>query len=140
MLVDLLHKSFSLILENPKASMTKHVGAVGLRFRFLYLALYLVQSDYLPNGVSKYLLREKIYHTAFDYFTVRHHCPTQTHDELRSDIRTLIRFFSLVHGEKKFCNDSPITGRRRFRTIERRFDASIVFRNRQWNPERSECR
>lgn len=114
MLVDLLHKSFSLILENPKASMTKHVGAVGLRFRFLYLALYLVQSDYLPNGVSKYLLREKIYHTAFDYFTVRHHCPTQTHDELRSDIRTLIRFFSLVHGEKKFCNDSPVTGKRRF--------------------------
>ncbi|CAF0765748.1 unnamed protein product [Adineta ricciae] len=109
MLVDLLHKSLSLILENPKAQMTKHVGGVGLRFRFLYLALYLVQSDYLANGVSKHLLREKIYHTAFDYFTVRHHCPTQAHNELRSDIRTLIRFFSLVHGEKKFCNDSPMT-------------------------------
>ncbi|CAF1456162.1 unnamed protein product, partial [Adineta steineri] len=109
MLVDLLHKSLSLILENPKAPMTRHVGGVGLRFRFLYLALYLVQSDYLANGVSKYLLREKIYHTAFDYFTVRHHCPTQTHNELRNDIRTLIRFFSLVHGEKKFCSDSPVT-------------------------------
>ncbi|CAF1047050.1 unnamed protein product [Rotaria sordida] len=109
MLVDLLHKSLSLILENSKAPMTKHVGAVGLRFRFLYLALYLVQSDYLSDGVSKFLLREKIYHTAFDYFTVHHHCPTQTHNELRNDIRTLIRFFSLVHGEKKFCNDSPIT-------------------------------
>ena len=69
MLVDLLHKSLSLILENPKAQMTRHVGGVGLRFRFLYLALYLVQSDYLANGVSKHLLREKIYHTAFDYFT-----------------------------------------------------------------------
>ncbi|CAF3028596.1 unnamed protein product [Rotaria sp. Silwood2] len=109
MLVDLLHKSLSLILENPKAPMTKHIGAVGLRFRFLYLALYLVQSDYISDGVSKFLLREKIYHTAFDYFTVHHHCPTQTHNELRSDIRTLIRFFSLVHGEKKFCNDSPAT-------------------------------
>ena len=43
------------------------------------------------------------------HFSVHHHCPTQTHNELRSDIRTLIRFFSLVHGEKKFCNDSPIT-------------------------------
>jgi len=69
MLVDLLHKSLSLISNNPKAPMTKHVGAVGLRFRILYLALYLVQSDYLANGISKYLLREKIYHTAFDYFT-----------------------------------------------------------------------
>ncbi|CAF4667555.1 unnamed protein product [Rotaria socialis] len=107
MLVDLLHKSLSLILENPRAPMTKHIGAVGLRFRFVYLALYLVQSDYLADGVSKFLLREKIYHTAFDYFTVDHHCPTQTHNELRSDIRTLIRFFSLVHGEKKFCSDSP---------------------------------
>jgi hypothetical protein len=69
MLVDLFHKSLSLITGNPKASMTKHVSAVGLRFQFLYLALYLVQSDYLANGISKYLLREKIYHTAFDYFT-----------------------------------------------------------------------
>jgi hypothetical protein len=69
MLINLLHKSLSLLLENPKAQMTRHVGAVGLRFRFLYLALYLVQSDYLSNDVSKYLLREKVYHTAFDYFT-----------------------------------------------------------------------
>ena len=69
MLVDLFHKSLTLISENPRAFMTKHVGAVGLRFRVLYLALYLVQSSYLANGISKYLLREKIYHTAFDYFT-----------------------------------------------------------------------
>ena len=69
MLVDLFHKSLSLISDNPKAPMTKHVCAVGLRFRILYLALYLVQSDYLANGVSKDLLREKIYYTAFDYFT-----------------------------------------------------------------------
>ncbi|CAF1029135.1 unnamed protein product [Rotaria sordida] len=109
MLVDLFHKSLSLILENPRAPMTKHIGAVGLRFRILYLALYLVQSDYLSNGISKYLLREKVYHTAFDYFTVRHHCPTQSQHELKNDILKLIRFFSLVHGEKKFCNDSTVT-------------------------------
>ena len=69
MLVDLFHKSLSLILENPKISMTKYIDAVGLRFRFLYLALYLVQSDYLTDDFKKFLLREKIYHTAFDYFT-----------------------------------------------------------------------
>ena len=69
MLVNLLHKSLSLLLENPKAPLTKHVGAVGLRFRLLYLTLYLVQSDYLANGLCKFFLREKVYHTAFDYFT-----------------------------------------------------------------------
>lgn len=69
MLIDLLHKSLSFLSENPRAPMTKHVGAIGLRFRILYLALYLVQSDYLSNGLSKYVLREKIYQTAFDYFT-----------------------------------------------------------------------
>jgi len=47
-------------------------------------------------------------------FSVRHHCPTQSHNELRNDIRTLIRFFSLVHGEKKFCNDTPLIGKLRF--------------------------
>ncbi|CAF0893475.1 unnamed protein product [Adineta steineri] len=106
MLVDLFHKSLSLITENSKAPMTKHIESVGLRFQLLYLALYLVQSDYLATGISKYLLREKIYHTAFEYFTILHHCPTQSHNELRNDIRRLIRFFSLVHGEKKFCDDS----------------------------------
>ena len=69
MLVNLLHKSLPLLLENPRASMTKHVGAVGLRFRLLYVTLYLVQSDYLANGLCKSLLREKVYHMAFDYFT-----------------------------------------------------------------------
>lgn len=68
MLVDLFHKSLSLITENPKVSMTRHVEALGLRFQILHLALTLVQSDYLANGISKNLLREKIYHTAFDYF------------------------------------------------------------------------
>ena len=68
MLVDLFHKSLSVNVENPKVSMTKHVEAVGLRFQFLSLALNLVQSDYLANGISKNLLRDKIYHTAFDYF------------------------------------------------------------------------
>ena len=59
------------------------------------------------------ILRKTIYRNNLlrnFYNSVRHHCPTQTHNELRNDIRTLIRFFSLVHGEKKFCNDSPITG------------------------------
>lgn len=69
MLVDLLHKSLSLILENSKVIMTKHISAVGLRFKLLYLTLYLLQTDYLASGVSKYLLREKVYHAAFDYFT-----------------------------------------------------------------------
>jgi hypothetical protein len=69
MLINLLHKSLSLISDNTQGSMTKHVGAVGLRFQLLHLALYLVQSKYLPAGASQSLLREKIYHTAFDYFT-----------------------------------------------------------------------
>ncbi|CAF4420802.1 unnamed protein product [Adineta steineri] len=32
MLVDLFHKSLSLITENSKAPMTKHIESVGLRF------------------------------------------------------------------------------------------------------------
>ncbi|UJR22456.1 hypothetical protein I4U23_025514 [Adineta vaga] len=121
MIVDLFHKSLSLINDNSKVSMTKHIEAVGLRFQFLYLALYLVQTDYLADGISKFLLREKIYHTAFDYFMVRHHCPSQSYNELRNDIQRLIRFFSLVHGEKKFCNDSLLTIESDSPLLERRY-------------------
>ncbi|CAF3971511.1 unnamed protein product, partial [Rotaria sp. Silwood1] len=40
---------------------------------------------------------------------IHKHCPTKSKNEIRNDIRRLIRFFSLVHGEKKFCNDTNIT-------------------------------
>ncbi|CAF0823433.1 unnamed protein product [Adineta ricciae] len=109
MLVDLFHKSLYLITDRSKIPMTRHIEAVGLRFQLLYLVLYIIQSDYLANGISKSLLREKVYHTAFDYFMVRHHYPSQSYNELRNDIRRLIRFFSLVHGEKKFCDDSILS-------------------------------
>ena len=69
MLLNLFHKSLSLLSDNPHTPMSKDVSAVGLRFRFLYLALYLVQSDYPITATSRHLLREKIYHTSFDYFT-----------------------------------------------------------------------
>lgn len=68
MLVDLFHKSLYLITDRSKIPMTRHIEAVGLRFQLLYLVLYIIQSDYLANGISKSLLREKVYHTAFDYF------------------------------------------------------------------------
>ena len=65
MLIDLLQKS----LDQEQRSMSKDVEAVGLRFRFLHLALYLVQSDFLTSSINRTLLREKIYQTAFNYFT-----------------------------------------------------------------------
>jgi hypothetical protein len=64
--------------------------------------------------------------------SIHHHCPTQSHNELRNDIRTLIRFFSLVHGEKKFCNDSPLIGTFFNQKNKRRFGFGFFHCSRHW--------
>ena len=73
-----------------------------LEKRSITLHSIILRQFYFNSTIIRYLWKL--------IFRVHHHCPTQTHNELRADIRTLIQFFSLVHGEKKFCNESLGTG------------------------------
>lgn len=105
---NLMHKTLSFSAERIDDScLNRHVSCVGLRFRFLVMALSIVQSSnaLLPNTIAKWILRERIYFTALDYFTVAFRVPTQSQAELREDIKYVLEFWNKIVAEKKYLKE-----------------------------------
>ena len=73
-------------------------------FRFLTSALRLLQDDNSQNVPAKNALRERIYATAMDYFAGPLDFPLDFKLELREDIKVLIRFWVLLHTDKRYLH------------------------------------
>lgn len=104
MIVQLLHRSLpiSVGVHNEELHLNRHVAAVGVRFKLLSCGLLLLQGDILPKSLSKNVLRERVYCNCLDYFCRERLTPTQDPDQLREDVATLIRFWQIMHSEKKY--------------------------------------
>lgn len=108
MLAALLHRSLDMAVGTERPSQTRHVAAVGVRFKLLSCGLALVQGDVLPKGLAKNVLRERIYLNCLDYFCQPQKCPTQSASELREDILIITKFWQTMRGDKKYLKESIV--------------------------------
>ncbi|XP_053985852.1 phosphatidylinositol 4-kinase alpha isoform X1 [Hylaeus volcanicus] len=104
MIATLLHRTLPMTVggSGEEPGMSRHVAAVGVRFKLLSCGLFLLQGDTLPRTLSKNVLRERVYCNCLDYFCRDRQVPTQELDQLREDLVTLIRFWQVMHSDKKY--------------------------------------
>ncbi|CAD5119038.1 DgyrCDS7687 [Dimorphilus gyrociliatus] len=108
--VGMLHKCLSInITKRPL--MNRHASAIGPRFRLLYIGLTLLQCEGVSKTTAKCVLRERIYSTAFDYFSSMPTYPTFKGTELKDVIENdLIKFWNILGSERKHLkSDTPDT-------------------------------
>ncbi|CAD5216891.1 unnamed protein product [Bursaphelenchus okinawaensis] len=90
--------------------MSRHIEAVGVRFRLLSAALTMIQNDFLTNSQSKNVLRQRIYASAFDYFTLAPQTPTMNSKELKEIIKYFITFWKALNVDVKYIKKETFTG------------------------------
>merc|ERR1719215_954387 len=90
-------------------TMSRHITTVGTRFRLLVCGMSLLQGDTLPKSVSKNILRQRIYAVALDYFCSDPTFPTQNTFTVQEDIQTLLKFWSLMHSDRKYIKTNLLS-------------------------------
>nr|XP_023019758.1 phosphatidylinositol 4-kinase alpha [Leptinotarsa decemlineata] len=108
MIASLIHHSLAMYVGSDPPPQTRHVSAIGIRFKLLSCGLSLLQGDILPKSLAKNVLRERIYCSCLDYFCKPVTCPIQNPGELREDITTLVRFWQTLHSDKKYLKASDV--------------------------------
>ncbi|CAH1104235.1 unnamed protein product [Psylliodes chrysocephalus] len=108
MISSLIHHSLTMNVGSEPPSQTRHISAIGVRFKLLSCGLSLLQGDTLPKSLGKNVLRERIYCSCLDYFCKPITCPSQKSVDLREDISTLIKFWQNLHSDKKYLKASDV--------------------------------
>ncbi|CAP24439.2 Protein CBG03566 [Caenorhabditis briggsae] len=81
---------------------TRGIEAVGVRFRLLSCVLGMIQQDACLLRPTNLLIRQRVYSSAFHYFTIAPQGPTQGEDALREDIKLLAKFFDHLQNDKYY--------------------------------------
>ncbi|VDN02816.1 unnamed protein product [Thelazia callipaeda] len=83
-------------------AMTRNVESVGLRCRLLNCVLSMIQRDSISVCISKNILRQRVYYSMLDYFSVAAQTPTQNTTHLKNDVRWMITFWNTLFSDVKY--------------------------------------
>ena len=89
-------------------SICRHISTVGTRFRLLICGMTMLQGDVLPKSMAKNILRQRIYCVALDYFCGGRTYPGQAAKPLAGDITVMLRFWNMMHSDRKYIKASFI--------------------------------
>ncbi|WKY02730.1 hypothetical protein Q1695_016194 [Nippostrongylus brasiliensis] len=89
------------LFEQP-VLLSRNIEAVGVRFRLLSCALSMLQGEVTSVRPSNNVIRQRVYASALDYFTLSPQGPTQPHARLRADVKLLISFWQVLYADGKY--------------------------------------
>ncbi|CAL8078131.1 unnamed protein product [Orchesella dallaii] len=102
MFLYLVHRTFPLSIGTESA-MTRHILVLRPRFRLLSCALSILQDDSSRHShLKKSIIRERIYASCFDYFCQGYSVPSADAMELRKDLQVVLKFWQILHNDKKY--------------------------------------
>ncbi|XGW14011.1 hypothetical protein V3C99_000358 [Haemonchus contortus] len=94
--------ALSLPLFEQHVFLTRSIEAVGVRFRLLSCALSMLQGEATAARPSNNVIRQRVYASALDYFTLSPQGPTQMQAQLRADVKLLISFWQVLYADGKY--------------------------------------
>ncbi|XP_055327551.1 phosphatidylinositol 4-kinase alpha-like isoform X2 [Paramacrobiotus metropolitanus] len=100
--VAMFNQCLDVTIGNRRRQRTVRYGAC--LFRFLSSGLRLLQDDNIENTPARNALRERVYAAALDYFAGSMDFPQDFKYELRDDIKVLLRFWVLMHTDKRYLH------------------------------------
>uniref|UniRef100_A0A0N4ZV71 1-phosphatidylinositol 4-kinase n=1 Tax=Parastrongyloides trichosuri TaxID=131310 RepID=A0A0N4ZV71_PARTI len=89
--------------------MTRNIETIGVRFSILNAVLSMIQGDTTPSRISKNVLRQRIYASAFDYFSIAPQVPTQSTAQLKSDVKQMTIFWLAIFSDLKYIKKEAAT-------------------------------
>lgn len=111
MFIYLIHRTLPMLVGENHSCMSRHVVAMKSRFRLLSCALNLLQDESLRHSpLKKAVIRERVYAACFDYFCQGYSTPRQDHPTLRKDLLLILKFWQILHNDKKYIRPFSFSG------------------------------
>ncbi|OAF70457.1 PI4-kinase alpha [Intoshia linei] len=84
--------------------MSRSIRLAGTRFKILHMAMLFLHDEIIVDPCIKCLLRQRVYATAFDYFSIYHKSFIYNEMRLNEHVNDMAIFWKFIHSDKKYVS------------------------------------